>query len=506
MKKTSLRILCALLLCAMLPVGSLACTKDDGQQSNTPGTTAALDSTQTTEAETTDDGLDENGYIEDDLPDDLNYKNETFHVLAWKHALPEFDVEALTGDVINDAIFNRNQIVEDRLGVDLEFTVINGNNAAVASFCNTVTNSVQSNAQAYDTVASYPRSAGSLAINHMLLDMLELEYLNFEQPWWSDSLVELNTIYNKLYFVSGDIASTLLFQMMFMIYNDDLGTNLGLTNPQKLAMEGKWTQDTMLELAANVYSDLDGNGLKSEADQYGLFSFTHPNLDIFYMGAGLNYIKPSDTGELVLANDFASEKSMAIVDKFINIFHNSNDGYFTKSLADANNLTSGNALLYNITGQLLYNNFRYSDMAYSILPAPKYDEQQEDYLTTIAFTHTQYCVPLDARDPDMSAAVLECMASESYRRVTPAIFETTFKYKYSNNPLDAEIFDLIRAGTVFDLGRPFHDELGSDTSGMVRYWRKSIEEGSNMLTTFNMAFERSWQKMLDKINEKLTVD
>ena len=505
MKKTSLRLLSALLLCAMLPISVLACGKDSGKQSDTTAPSVG-DVAETTAVETTDDGLDENGYLEDDLPDDLDYQNQTFQILGWKHALPEFVTEELTGDVINDAIFKRNTIVEERLGVNLEFTVINGNSAAVGDFCNHVTNSVQANAQAYDAIACYPRAAGSLAINHMLLDLLELDYLNFEQPWWSDSLVELNTIYDKLYFVSGDIASTLLFQMMFMIYNDGLGTDLGLTNPQELAMDGKWTQSAMLELASNVYTDLDGNGKKSEADRFGLFSVSHPNLDIFYMGAGLNYIKPGDTGELVLANDFASEKSLAIVDKFINIFHTSNDGYFTKSLSDENNLISGNALLYNITGQLLFQKFRYSEMAYSILPAPKYDEQQENYLTTIAFTHTQYCVPLDARDADMSSAVLECMASESYRLVTPAIFETTFKYKYSNNPLDAEMFDLIRAGTVFDLGRPFHDELGSDTSGMVRYWRKSIEEGTNMLTTYNTAFGRSWQKMLDKINEKLAVD
>ena len=41
--------------------------------------------------------------------------------------------------------------------------------------------------------------------------------------YWNKDIIRLNTINNSLYFISGDIASTLLYQMMFMIYNNDLG-------------------------------------------------------------------------------------------------------------------------------------------------------------------------------------------------------------------------------------------------------------------------------------------
>ena len=124
------------------------------------------------------------------------------------------------------------------------------------------------------------------------------------------------------------------------------------------------------------------------------------------------------------------------IDRLNALYQNSNDGYFTKS-ASANLYSEGNSLFYNVTGQHLSNNFRGSEVNYSILPAPKYDETQENYRTAVAFTHTMYCIPIDAKNTDKSGAVLECMASEAYRNVTPALFETAFKYQYSKNPHDA---------------------------------------------------------------------
>jgi len=495
--------LAALMLAAVLSV--TACGDSDAGQSTE--TTAAPSAGETTAApETTESPYDANGFLKDDLPDDLDYKGETFRILGWKHGNPEFDVESLTGDVINDSIYNRNQKIEDRLGVDLEFTIIDGNSAAVASFCNTVTNNVQANAQAYDAIGCYPRSAASLAVNQMLLDLQEVEHLNFEQPWWPKSLLELYTLYDNLYFMSGDIASTVLFQMMFMVYNNDLGTDFGLENPQQLAVDGKWTLEKMLSMTTGVYADLDGDQKKSEGDRYGLFSISHPNLDIYYIGADMHLLETDQEGNIIVSEDFFSERHYALNDMLRNIFHVSNDGYFSKSLSNASIWGSGYSLLYNVTGQLLYKNIRQSEMNYSILPAPKFDEKQENYATAIAFTHTSYCMPIDTRDTAMSGAVLEAMASEGYRTVTPAIFETAFKYQYSNSQYDADLFDVIRSSVSFDLGRPFHDEMGGDSSAPTILWRNQVINNTNQLSALEATFSKMWAKTLEKINAKLMTE
>lgn len=508
MKYTSAKKRLSLALAALMLAAAVSTTACGSADAESADTTAAPSAADTTAAptETTDSKYDANGYLKDDLPEDLDYGKDQFNILAWKQSVTEYYVEEQTGDVIDNALYNRNMAVEERLGVELVFNEIPGNSGAFREYCQTVMNSVNANAQAYDAIACYLRSAGVLTLNHMLIDLLEVEHINFEQPWWSDSLVELNTINDKLYFMSGDIATSLLYQMMFMIYNNDLGTDLGLENPQKLAIEGKWTQDKMFELATGVYADLDGNGIKTEEDRFGLFSYTHPNLDIFYMGADLHYIEPNEEGTLVLSDDVLSEKSLGILDKLITLYYTSNDGYFTKSISSNAVMSAGHSLMYNITGQFLQQIFRNGDMEYSILPAPKYDEKQENYLTTMAFTHSMYCIPLDARDTAMSGAVLECMASEGYRKVTPALFETAFKYQYSNSQYDADIFELIRSGVVFDIGRPFFDELGGDSSSPVRIWRTQVEVGTNQLPIISKMYEKMWTNTLTKMSGKLKVD
>lgn len=506
MKHTFFKRTLALVLAGMMAVSVLVACGDSDTKTDAPTTTAPTAAETTVPVETADPNYDANGFLRDSVPDDLDFGDTDFQFLAWKQTTKEYFVEEPTGEVIDNAIYNRNMAVEERLGVKLHFREIPGNNdgSSFKDFCQTVMTSVNANAQAYDAIACYLRSAGILTLNSMLLDLMEIKHLDFEKPWWSDSLVELNSINNHLYFMSGDIATSLIYMMQFMIWNNELGTNLGLENPQKLAIEGKWTQDKMIELATGVYADLNGDGKKSADDQYGLFSYTHPKLDIFYMGAGLHYVEPDSEGKLAISPDCLSEKAMNIIDK-LNTLYTSNDGYFIKTV-NTNDLIAARCLMYNTNGEYLQLYFRQGDMSYSILPAPKYDESQEDYMTTMSFTHSMYCIPLDARDPDMTGAVLECMASEGYRKVTPALFETAFKYQYSNNQYDADIFEIIREGIVFDIGRPFFDDLGGESSSPIRVWRMQIENGNNSLITTGSRYEKMWLNSIKKINDKLAAD
>ena len=290
--------------------------------------------------------------------------------------------------------------------------------------------------------------------------------------------------------------------MMFIVYNNDVGEQFNLTNPQQIALDGKWTQELLIEMSKGIYSDLDQDGKKSEEDRYGLFSITHPLLDIFYMGADLHYIIPNADGELTLSDDVLSNKSFTIIDRFNDLYHNTNDGFFIKS-ASATLYAKGNSLFYNVSGQHLAQQFRGSEINYSILPAPKFNEEQVDYRTPVAFTHTMYCIPIDAKNTSKSGAVLECMASEAYRTVTPALFETSFKYQYSKNPHDAELFEIIRDNVVFDIGRPFFDSLGGDSSSPIRVWRMQIENAQNALASSSKVQLKAWSKSLTNLNNEL---
>ena len=103
----------------------------------------------------------------------------------------------------------------------------------------------------------------------------------------------------------------------------------------------------------------------------------------------------------------------------------------------------------------------------------------------------------------MSAAVLECMASESYRTVSPALFETALKVKYAGDDATSEMYDIIRGGVVFDIGRIFNDSMSSLTYSL---FRGALQTGnSNWTSTFERN-RKSLDKQFAKVIDALTAE
>ena len=134
---------------------------------------------------------------------------------------------------------------------------------------------------------------------------------------------------------------------------------------------------------------------------------------------------------------------------------------------------------------------------------PKYDEAQEGYYTVSSFPYTLYGIPVDAKDPSMSAAILECLASESYRTVSPALFEVALKVKYASDNDASEMNDIIRGSNVFDIGRIFNDSVGGKTYSMFRSclmdnkdaWISTYEKNVKAMT---MQFNKVVEKLISE--------
>ena len=92
-------------------------------------------------------------------------------------------------------------------------------------------------------------------------------------------------------------------------------------------------------------------------------------------------------------------------------------------------------------------------------------------------------------------AVVECMASESYRTVTPALFEESFKYKYSQDDNSAKMFDIARGTVVTDLSRIF-----SNTLNAYKSWQKAIVGSAGWSSTVK-SNQRTWEKQLELMLE-----
>lgn len=440
------------------------------------------------------------GFVKDNLPD-LDYDGRTVTFLAGiANDVVEFSTEEETGDVVNDAVFKRNQAVSERLNVELVFQEEPNTYNERATFVNKLTSSIMAGEKAYDAVAGYSMSIASLASNAMLLPLNDYSYIDFSKPWWSDNLLSQAKLNGKLYFASGDISTKMICSMFAVFFNKSLINDYNLDNPYELVLDGKWTLDKLIEMSTGIYSDVNGDGKKDIEDKFGFYG-SQVFMDGFYFGSGLKVTDIATDGSPVISEDFrgVNGKIQSLLEKLTGFLHNSEDVYAPSySNAPDHQLFIDNTILFS-TLEVRYATSELRDVPFEfgLLPYPKFDEAQDNYYTTMSFPYTLYGIPLDAEEPEMSAAVLEALASESYRTVSPALFEIALKVKYSHDDDTAKVYDILKSSVVFDIGRVFNDSMGGMTYSIFR--DSVVNNNPNWASTF-----ASKQASLESAFENLT--
>ena len=340
----------------------------------------------------------------------------------------------------------------------------------------------------------------SLTYSQMLVDLTSADYLYFSNPWWSSGLMKNTSVYGKLYFASGDISTNMLQMMYAVFFNKTLADEYQLGDLYQLVIDDEWTLDKLLTLAEGIYKDLNGDSQRDRDDQFGLMVYP-VYVDSFYFASGLTTTNINKDGIPELSSDYTGEKIQDLLEKLCGFLFDTNDG-FMPPYSDSDDFTHGNILFYPDELVKASTGLRDKTFGFGILPMPKYDENQEDYYTLTSFPYSLYGIPVDAVDPNRASAVLEALAAESYKTVTPALFETAMKVKYSEDENDAMVYDILKNTVVFDFGRVFNDSLSSLTYSMFR--NSVINNDTNWTSTYagkKDALEAMLADAIDKFEE-----
>ena len=476
MVKKLISCILALVMVMILAVSCAEPADQNGEQDDVT-TPAAAYTTVTPDGDITDipanENLDVNGYIKDDIPEDLTLTGETVTFLYWEDASNvEFFVEDQNGEGVNDALYARNIAVEDRLDVELIFVPSVGKYEKQDEFLSKVTNDITSGLCEFDVLASYSMTIASASYMGYAQDMRQFDVLDFDKPWWPDNLLKESTIYDKLYFASGDISTNLLYMMYCCFFNKKLLEDNGLESPYDLVDSNQWTIDKMISMSENIYQDNNGNNTKDVEDTFAFNVNSSVYLDPFYYGSGLKTMDKGSDGVPVVAADLSSERASDLVAKVRSYLLDGNYAHISSNKAFLN----GRALFSYDMVQLASKNLQDADFDFGIVPVPKYDSAQENFYTVISFPYTLYCISSGSQNSEPAAVVLECMASEGYRQVTPVLFEVSMKYKYASDDKTSQMYDILRENTSFDIGRLFAMDFNKIT---FQHFRKCVDGTSN---------------------------
>lgn len=460
-----------------------ACSDRGGE---TGETTAKPAGSETTATETTSN-TDVNGYLKDDIPDGTYFGGNDVTFLIWSdHTMKEFYSSEVTGDIIGDAIHERNAIVEERLGVKLKYVETPGNDSNKDAYMKKAQIDLSSGACEYDIYGGYSRTAPIMALTGGLEELTALDYLDFEKPWWPSNLVGQCLINNRLYYCSGDISTNMLWMMIATFFDKDLIDSQGLEDPYTLVANNQWTIEKMISMTSGRYQDLNGNGAADDADFYG-FSIYDINIDAFFTAAGVLTLDKDSTGNIVVSPTLSDPSVYDLIDKLGNYFTSTKDVRSVGSTSVRTVFFEKRSIftmdrVFIVAGKDNGGTTDKIEFEYGILPNAKYSTDQENFCTNMGNPFTMYAISIGAPDAGSCAAVLECLASESYRRVTPLVFETAMKVKYASDEKSSEMYDILRSTVSFDLGRLYSNQIGD----VYKTMRTQVQSNSK---TFASAFK-----------------
>lgn len=400
----------------------------------------------------------------DTLPE-ADFGGYKFRVAHWQFGdRPAYDnrdliAETETGDRINDAVYKRNMAVMDKYNFTLELT-----NISYDSITQKIRSSVMSGDDEFDLV--YPRlyEGKALITDDVLVDFGDIPGIDLSADWWDSGITDSLMVGGKRYFAASDINLGDKDATACILYNKTIAADNGVEDIYALVNDGKWTMDKMRDIYVKVSRDLDGNGMDTD----DLWGFLGAN-DVppsFFIGGGGTFVERDSDGGFV--DSFGNERNIELTQKIHDMMNDAGNFYNhhlgtgkAKNTNDADYLkmfASGHGLFFwsrfDSVSQL-----RDDEIDYGIVPVPKYDEKQENY---ISFVSQHICglmsVPKTNSDLERTGIILEALARESSDTVIPAYYDVTLKNKLLRDDDSVKMLDIIfgnrklDSGEVFDFG------------------------------------------------------
>ena len=328
--------------------------------------------------------------------------------------------------------------------------------ATQKTYCSNMETVIKSGDDTYDLISAYQAYTVPLALKGIFADLSDTEYLDFSQPWWELEYMQELLLKNdaSIYFIQGDIALYMLGSMGSVYYNKRLLGDIAGDgfNINSCVDSGEWTLEKFGELAKNAYSDVNGNGTRDDDDIYGFGATTVKSTEHFMYDAGITSCTRDADGFPTYT--FNNERSSAFIEKLHNLYYENDGAYIATADSGISAMLTmfTNGRLLFLPGWLYMAKTVSSDAVddYGIIPYPKYDENQEKYLTLVHDGTTIYCIPVTVQNMGKVSAVTEALCAESWRRVTPEYFEVALKNRYASDAESAKMIDTIRAGITTD--------------------------------------------------------
>ena len=445
MKHTARSVTWLLLAAAMLTAG-VSCGETASEAGgNTNDTQAAQTDAVTEEPE---DSLAARMKVDDGVPT-VDYAGKTFNILGDDACEDYYTMEAQTGDVLDDSIFQRNAALEERFNIKITAQV-----REETQLTPTLKASVMAGDDEFQLFAGHIIYAGMAICDGLYYNWYDVPGIDFSKPWWSDSNVQDLTYDGLAVLAMGDFALTTIDSTYCFYFNKQIAADYDLPDMYQLVNDGKWTADKLIEISKDIYRDLNGDGVADENDFYGYAIGARSPINVYLWSFGEKLGKQQPDGTVIM--DYFNDKVVDIYSKLYDMTWGS-EGVFVRYKQD--DFMIPDDMFVNNQVLFLPEVFRFADQDlrdfntdYGIIPYPKWDEAQTDYYTMVDGGHEGLAIPASAQELEFVGAITEALNAESWKRVVPTYYDIVLKTKGTRDEVSVSMLDYILQHRIFDFG------------------------------------------------------
>ena len=464
MKKN--RILSLLLAALMLvSVTALAACSDSGKKPD--DTTAAPSVTNPAEVTTVpEETTAPDPTLIDDLPTDVRFEGETFNVLSHDHAASaiawqviDIYTEEENGERINDAVYARNLAMEERFGVKVTQQL----ESTPADVMRLAINSGSDEISVYQTTVQNQASA---ATNGWILNLLKLDYLDFDKAWWDKSANDSLSFDGRMFYAIGDSQINALRATWAVFFNKKLiGDVAEIPNLYDVVREGKWTIDLLKQYGQMIEQDVDGDGQMTwkpgeSTDIFGLGLQNEVALPLL-LGTGEKIIQIKDGAVEYNLNSDRIMNAMEAIWNFLTQdktwIVNANNYSYSNLWIEFRNLFMQDQMGFfmgHLSTPVLIAGEMQSD--FGILPFPKVFEEQNGYYSTFQYNNAHALSLPKTIDQKKIPLLTEAYTMLSHTTVRPAFYDFTLTLRASRDVDSGEMLDIIYSNRNLDISLAYN--------------------------------------------------
>ena len=406
------------LILAMLILSATACGGNTPSESTKSNGETDVQTESVTETEAVDPVVkrDFDGYTFRFLNSNTSYEHNALVI------------EEETADIIDNAFYLRNMRVGERFNITFAETITKSPQADYTA-------SSIAGDQSFDIATLRMEWAFPIVVENQALPWTQIPNIDLTQDYWVQNSLSAFSLMHNVYFAVSAFDITHYDSVRTFAFNKRLIDQYQLESPYALVSAGKWTLDTYMEQGMAIANDVDGDGKWTSADMYSTDSNSNVYVNTLMAGIGSILSIQKDKDDMPYFN-LEEEYYLDRMAKVSDMMKERQNG-----LIATNAFASGHALFYNNLICTL-SGLREMEDEFGIIPAPKYDEEQAEYIN-LGGSPFFMVIPVFSDDLDRTGAIMEGLAVDSVGLIDVAYYDKLLKGKTSRDEESSGMLDLI---------------------------------------------------------------